>query len=70
MDEKHEFRSIADPKKCYIDGRIEQLEKMIKALAEHLVTNRSQSWNEMVLRCIDALNENYNNQYNLIDDGK
>lgn len=27
VEDKHEFRSIADPKKCYIDGRIEHLEK-------------------------------------------
>lgn len=36
--EKHDFRSIADPKKCYIDGRIEQLEHRIKTLSEHLVS--------------------------------
>lgn len=26
VEDKHDFRSIADPKRCYIDGRIEILE--------------------------------------------
>ncbi len=25
IEEEHEFRVIAEPKKCYIDGRIEEL---------------------------------------------
>jgi hypothetical protein len=36
IEEKHEFRAIADPKKCYVDGRIEALEERINILAEHL----------------------------------
>lgn len=29
VEEDHKFRSIADPKKCYIDGRIEKLDNNI-----------------------------------------
>lgn len=29
VEEEHKFRSIADPKKCYIDGRIEKLDEHI-----------------------------------------
>jgi len=34
--EKHEFRSIADPKSCYIDGRIEDFDEKIVNLANHI----------------------------------
>lgn len=29
VEEEHKFRSIADPKKCYIDGRIEKIDELI-----------------------------------------
>ena len=59
VEEKHEFRSIADPKKCYIDGRIENLDKKLIQLATHLQTFKPQSWNELVNRVIDSFKGQY-----------
>lgn len=36
VQEEHKFRSIADPKKCYIDGRIETLDSLIVKIGDHL----------------------------------
>jgi hypothetical protein len=36
IEEDHKFRSIADPKKCYIDGRIELLDNLILKIGDHL----------------------------------
>ena len=33
VEEKHTFRVIAEPKKCYADGRIEDLEERIRVLS-------------------------------------
>ena len=68
--EKHEFRSIADPKKCYIDGRIERLERQIKAISEHLVSFRPQSWKELVNRVVDALKKEINSSPSAIEANK
>lgn len=70
MIEKHEFRSIADPKKCYIDGRIEHLEKQIKTVSEHISTYRLQSWKELVNRVVDALKGEYNSSPSAIEANK
>lgn len=55
IEEKHEFRAIADPKKCYIDGRIEEIEQKIIELGNHLMQNKPIIWNELINRVIDAL---------------
>jgi hypothetical protein len=36
VEEEHKFRAIADPKKCYIDGRIESLDELIVKIGDHL----------------------------------
>lgn len=36
VEDPHKFRSIADPKKSYIDGRIEKLDENIIKLGKHL----------------------------------
>lgn len=59
IEEKHEFRAIADPKKCYADGRIETIEKHIFFLGDHLMNNKPALWNELINRVIDALKESY-----------
>jgi hypothetical protein len=53
VEENHRFRSIADPKKSYIDGRVESLDRHIVQLAEHLRTKNKQDWDELVRRVID-----------------
>ena len=70
IEEKHDFRSIADPKKCYIDGRIEQLEQHVKTLSEHLISYRPLSWKELTDRVVDALKGNYNSNPSAIEQGK
>lgn len=53
MEEEHKFRSIADPKKSYIDGRIEQLDSKIILLADHLRRFNRRDWDEIIRRTID-----------------
>lgn len=36
VEEQHKFRSIADPKKCYIDGRIQHLDEIINKIGDYL----------------------------------
>lgn len=60
--ETHSFRSIADPKKCYIDGRIESFEEKVNFLADVLHTHKQQAWNELVSRVIDVFKKVYNKE--------
>lgn len=53
VEEEHKFRSIADPKKSYIDGRIEQLDSKVVLLADHLRKFNEIDWKEIVRRAID-----------------
>jgi hypothetical protein len=53
VEDPHKFRSIADPKKSYIDGRIEQFDMYIVQLAEHLRTKNKSDWDEVIKRVID-----------------
>ena len=55
IEEKHEFRSIAEPKKCYIDGRIEKLDERIIEIGEHLRKFNENEWNELLRRVIDFI---------------
>jgi hypothetical protein len=53
VEEEHKFRSIADPKKSYIDGRIESLDNLIMKIGNHLRKFNEKEWNELVRRVID-----------------
>ena len=53
VEEDHKFRSIAEPKKCYIDGRIEELDELITKIGDYLRTYNKQDWNELIRRVID-----------------
>lgn len=53
FEEQHKFRSIADPKKCYVDGRIESLDEDLAKIGNHLRKNNKKDWNELVKRVID-----------------
>ena len=53
MEEEHKFRSIAEPKKCYIDGRVEELDELIIKIGDHLRVYNKQDWNELIRRVID-----------------
>ena len=53
IEEEHKFRSIADPKKSYIDGRIERLDELIINIGEHLRKHDQREWNELMRRVID-----------------
>ena len=64
VEEKHTFRVIAEPKKCYVDGRIEDLEEKIRVLSQHLEQFKAPHWIELVSRTIDALKEHYNQEPN------
>ncbi|CAD8047451.1 unnamed protein product [Paramecium sonneborni] len=68
IEEEHQFRAIADPRKCYIDQRIENLEERINQLANHLQTYKPQTWKELIERVIDALKETYIQEPTQIDE--
>jgi len=53
VEEEHKFRSIADPKKCYIDGRIEKMDTSIHDIGEYLRKHSAKDWNELMRRVID-----------------
>ena len=53
VEEEHKFRSIADPKKSYIDGRIEKLDEIIIEIADHFRKHNEREWNELMRRVID-----------------
>ena len=53
VEEEHRFRSIADPKKCYVDGRVEKLDEAIIKMGEHLRTHNPNDWTELIRRVID-----------------
>ena len=53
IEEKHKFRSIADPKKCYIDGRIEKLDNLIIQIGDYLRKKKEWEWSELMRRAID-----------------
>jgi hypothetical protein len=52
VEEDHKFRSIADPKKCYIDGRIEHLDNLIVTIGDYLRKYNRQEWSELMRRVI------------------
>jgi len=56
----HNFRSISDPKGCYIDGRIERFEDKVNYLAENLATINKLYWDELVSRVINVFIGYYN----------
>jgi hypothetical protein len=53
VEEDHKFRSIADPKKCYIDGRIERMDAFINEIGDYLRKYNQKEWNELMRRVID-----------------
>ena len=53
IEEEHKFRSIADPKKSYIDGRVEELDAKIALVSDHLRKHNKRDWDELVRRVID-----------------
>ena len=53
VEEQHKFRSIADPKKSYIDGRIERLDESIAVIGDHLRKHNEREWSELMRRVID-----------------
>jgi len=44
----HNYRSIAEPAKCYIDGRIERLMSLVDSLAMIISTHVKDRWDEVV----------------------
>ena len=60
VEEEHKFRSIADPKKCYVDGRIEILDTYLVKIGDHLKSYNKRNWNELVRRVIDFYDGNPN----------
>jgi hypothetical protein len=38
--EKHNYRSIAAPNECYVDGRIQKFEEILQVLTNHIVSNK------------------------------
>ena len=58
----HTFRSIADPKCCYIDGRIDALENYIIELADHISKYSAYYWKELISRIIDVFKLEYNKE--------
>lgn len=60
--DKHEFRTIAEPKDCYIDYRIEHFEDKIDELAKHLDTYSEFYWKHMVDRVIDVFLGQYQDE--------
>jgi hypothetical protein len=53
VEDEHQFRVVAEPRKCYIDGRIEDLEQRLEKVANQLKSNNRREWTELVRRCID-----------------
>jgi hypothetical protein len=53
VEEEHKFRSIADPKKCYIDGRIEHLDALIVEIGDYFRRYNQKEWSELMRRVID-----------------
>lgn len=53
IEEEHKFRAIAEPKKCYIDGRIEELDEYLAKIGNHLMNYNKRDWNELIRRVID-----------------
>ncbi len=53
IEQDHRFRSIADPKKCYLDGRIEELDELIVEIGDHLRKYNENDWTQTVRRVID-----------------
>jgi hypothetical protein len=53
VEEEHRFRSIAEPKKCYIDGRIEDLDEEIAKIGTYLMNFNKKDWNELIRRVVD-----------------
>ena len=58
IEEEHKFRSIADPKKCYVDGRIEELNSLLVKIGNYLMSHNKRNWNELVKRVIDFYDGN------------
>lgn len=42
---EHVMRPGADPRKCYIDGRVEQLLEAISKIGAHLKVHNANMWN-------------------------
>ena len=38
--EKHQYRSIAAPNQCYVDGRIQRFVDTLTLLVEHIMNNK------------------------------
>lgn len=62
IEDPHKFRSIADPKKSYIDGRIEKLDENIIKLGRHLRETNRKEWDEIVKRTIDFYAGKHNSE--------
>ena len=44
---KHILRTDADPRKCYIDGRIEKFLSLVEKMSESLKTHQSERWSKL-----------------------
>jgi hypothetical protein len=53
IEEEHKFRSISEPKKCYIDGRIEKMDGIVAKIGDYFKNYNKRDWNELVRRVID-----------------
>lgn len=65
VEEQHKFRSIADPKKCYVDGRIEVMDEKLMKIGNYLKSYNQNDWNELVRRVIDFYDEKRNSDPSL-----
>ncbi len=53
IEEEHKFRSIGEPNKCYIDGRVKKLDDQLIEIGKYLMNYNKRDWNELIRRVID-----------------
>jgi hypothetical protein len=54
IEKDHQHRVNADPKICYVDGRIEQLLNLVDRLAIQLASYNKDRWDELVAQVIEC----------------
>ena len=55
----HILRAEADPKTCYVDGRIESLMADIEQLGLHLTQHEEKRWENIVKYCLEIFKAEY-----------
>lgn len=58
----HVLRPEADPRKCYIDGRIESLLEDVERIGFHLTRNQEEKWKALRNFTVKIFKEQFKNE--------